>query len=421
MNIDLETRLARAAQVLDEHIDQPSSALAYVAPTPRPLHRRPLLVSIAAFGCVLALVGAVVYARTDDSTTVSSSPDGEGWSALPDAPISPRFQHLAVSTGTGLFIWGGYDTDNKSDGAYLDSTTDAWRKLPSAPLDDDRGDAIGVWTGHEVVVLNGIGPVRAAAFDPVAFTWRALPDAPLANAANAMNRAFFADGAVIVIGVASENNGVAPSQVARLDLATSQWAPLANPPVEFSSFFAATAAGDEIIVVAHRPNMKEQCGSIILAYHPTTNTWRELAGGPIADRLDPVVAWTGSDLFVGGGHVCASNAGPVATANLLDSVTGTWRTAADAPLGFTGLGRYDEVWTGHSVATLNADGAPMLFNPETNAWHLGSAPRDGSTMDETPFVWVGDSIMIWSGGFVVGPECCDPIEGGLAFTPPPGF
>jgi hypothetical protein len=90
-------------------------------------------------------------------------------------------------------------------------------------------------------------------------------------------------------------------------------------------------------------------------------------------------------------------------------------------MGFTGFGRYDEAWTGHSVATLNPDGSPMLFNPATNTWHLGAVPRDGSTMDETPFVWVGDSIMIWSGGLVDGPSCCNPIDGGLAYAPPPGF
>jgi len=29
--------------------------------------------------------------------------------------------------------------------------------------------------------------------------------------------------------------------------------------------------------------------------------------------------------------------------------------------------------------------------------------------------------MIWSGGIVDGNTCCDPFDGGVAFTPPPGF
>jgi hypothetical protein len=422
MNIDVETRLARAAQVLDDHIERPAITPAYVALSPRPSRRRPLLLSAAASVCLLALVSAVIYAHTGDAPTVTgATPSGEGWSAMPDAPISPRFQQLAVSTGTGLFVWGGYASGDKTDGAYLDSTTSTWRKLPSAPLASDRGDAIGAWTGHEVVVVNGVGPVRAAAFDPVAFKWRALPDPPLANAASAMNRAFFVDGAVIVIGVAEEQDGKAPSQVARLDLTTSQWTIAQNPSVSFSSFFSATVAGDEIIVVARRPDVKDSCGSIVLAYHPASNAWRELPAGAAAERFLPVVAWTGSELFVGGGKLCGGSGDLLPSADLLDPATGTWRHAPDAPVGFEGSFRYDELWTGHSVATIEPDGTPVLFDPATNAWHVGAASRVDSTYDETPFVWVGGSIMIWSGGVTDGPMCCIPVEGGVAYTPPSGF
>jgi catechol 2,3-dioxygenase-like lactoylglutathione lyase family enzyme len=39
----------------------------------------------------------------------------EGWMTLPDAPISERAQGLVVSTGDGLFVWGGHDSDNKTE------------------------------------------------------------------------------------------------------------------------------------------------------------------------------------------------------------------------------------------------------------------------------------------------------------------
>ena len=394
---------------------------AYVAPASRSPRRRPLLVGVAAFAAVLAIFAAAIYAQADNSTTVSNSPIGEGWSALPDAPISARFQHLAVSTGTGLFVWGGYGSNDKSDGAYLDATTNTWRKLPSAPLDGDRGDAIGVWTGREVVVLNGVGPVRAAAFDPVAFTWHALPDAPLANAANAMNRAFFIDGAVIVVGVATEGEGLAPSQVARFDFATSQWTSGAKPTQSFASFFAATIAGDEIIVVADRPAVVKNCGSIVLAYRPASDSWRELPAGPATDRAQPVVAWTGSELFVGGGILCSNTRETSPSADLLDLATGTWRRAPDAPIALEGSSRYDEVWTGHAVATIDRNGTPLLFNPLTNNWHVGAPSRSEGKFDDTPFVWVDGSILIWSGGAIDGSMCCHPVDGGVAYTPPPGF
>ena len=429
MTLDVEARLQRAARVLDRHLDAPAVGPTYLAPAPQPSRRRPLFVSVAAFAAVLSTVGAMV--ATSDSTSqrtitpVKTVPaGGEGWMTLPEAPISPRSQGLVLSTGDGLFVWGGHDDDNKSDGAYLDMTTGVWRKLPGAPLAGDRGDAIGVWTGREVVVLNGVdNDVRAAAFDPATFEWRRLPNPPLANAANAMNRGFFLDGAVIVIGVANEGDGRAPTQVARLNLSTSQWTSLANPPLEFSSFFSAAAAGDEILVVARRPNQKKEgCGSVVLSYRPSTDVWREFPAGPAAARTSPVVAWTGAELFVGGGRVCSQLDQPSASADLLDPATGQWRPAPVAPMPFESSHRYGDVWTGKSVATVDLSGTPVLFDPAANAWHVGVPSANGGlSIDATPFVWVHGSIVVWSGDRGDNRGCCEPIEGGEAYIPPPGW
>ena len=42
------------------------------------------------------------------------------------------------------------------------------------------------------------------------------------------------------------------------------------------------------------------------------------SAGPAADRLSPVVAWTGSELFVGGCRLCANTREPSPSADLLD-------------------------------------------------------------------------------------------------------
>ena len=419
MTLDVEARLQRAARVLDHHLDAPSHEPTYLAPAPRPSTRRSLVVSVAAFAAVLALIAVAVAMRTDERTTLSRITTADGWTNLPEAPIGPRYQHLTVSTGAGLFVWGGYFTNNNRDGAYFDSGDRSWRTLPDAPLARDRGDAIGVWTGREVIVINGIGPVRAAAFDPITFTWRALPDPPLANAANAMNRAFFMDDAVIVVGVASEGDGHAPSQVARLDLATSVWSIEPSAPVEFSSFFSAVSTNDEIIVVAQRPNRKDACGSIVLAFRPSSHSWREIASGPTADRVMPVVVWTGSELFVGGGMNCGNHQ-PSVAGDLLDPTTGAWRRATDAPMGFEAAGRYGDLWTGNSVATITGNGTPLLYNPVADAWHAGSPPYRDTQFGEQPSAWVVDSIVLFGVAVSDGPKCCD-FLGGVSYRPPPGW
>jgi hypothetical protein len=431
MTLDVEARLQRAARVLDHHLDAPQLGPTYVAPAARPSRRTPLVASVVAFAAVLAVVAAMVV--TSESTTYRTITPGqtvpagqEGWITLPEAPISPRSQGLVVSTGDGLFVWGGHDDDTKTDGAFLDLVTGVWRKLPGDPLAGDRGDAVGVWTGHEIVVLNGSDVVRAAAFDPVTFEWRRLPDPPLAQAANAMNRAFVVDGAVIVIGVATEGpdtKGVqrARSQGARLDLASSMWTSIAASPREFGSFFGGTAAGEEIIVVGTPVNGGKECGSIVLAYRPATDTWREIPAGPVATRMDSAVVWTGVELFVGGGVGCAPLGERLATGALLDPATNAWRAAPDAPMPFIGSHRYGELWTGTSVATMGRDGTPVLFDPARNEWHLGVPSVNGDVSSDTPFVWVHGSIVVWSGDRGENRGCCRPIEGGEAYIPPPGW
>jgi hypothetical protein len=248
-----------------------------------------------------------------------------------------------------------------------------------------------------------------------------LPDPPLANAANAMNRAFFIDGAVVVIGVASEGDGHAEGHVARLDLATSTWSPEPSAPLEFSSFFAAASTDEEIIVVAQRPNHKDACGSIVLAFRPSSHSWREIAAGPAAERVMPIVAWTGSELFVGGGRRCGSFE-LSHTADLLDPVAGTWRRTADAPIGFESSGRYGDLWTGNAVATVTGAVIPLLYNPTADAWHVGDRPWADATLGETPRSWMGGSIVLWSGGMDDDATCCgDLLEDGVAYRPPPGW
>jgi hypothetical protein len=314
MTINLEERLRRAAVVLDEHIERVQLA-PYVAP-----HRRSRRVAWVAAAAVVVLgavgLASIAVLRSGAETDAATMPETgelpagtEGWESLPAAPIAARFQHLAVSTGSGLFVWGGHDGSARTDGALFDASTGDWHAVPDAPLAGNRGDAIGVWTGSEVVVLNGVDDdVKAAAFDPVELEWRNLPDPPLTNAANAMNRVLFVGGTVVVVGVSEEGEGGVRNQVALLDPAGDQWQIGENPPMSFGAFFDAVATDEEVLVVAGRGRGGQTCGeTVVLAYRPAANAWRELPAGPAAQRVDPAVAWTGSELLVGGGPICGSN------------------------------------------------------------------------------------------------------------------
>ena len=381
--------------------------------------------------------GSISGTSLDVTNTAAAA---DQWSRLPDNDLTARSEHLVVGTDTGLFVWGVHDEQSKStgapqpkvtDGAYYDDTTRTWRTLPPAPLAASRGDALGVWTGTEVVVINGVsGNVKSAAFNPTTFRWRSLMDPPVDNAANGSSQAVFVGGKVLLFSVFED--GAAPQdQVAWLDdLRSGHWTVVPSPPVSLQSGVGMVAAGSDAIVVgqSNNPGNPSGCNVLhILAYSPSANSWRELPAGPVANRADPVAAWTGSELFIGGGASCdngVANGGPKNQASLLDPTTGVWRTASPAPVGFYSSYRYADIWTGTSVASITPDGSPLLYNPTTDTWHLGpKINRDHPIApNQTPTVLLQNSIIV-SGGRITqaGELCCDPFRGTYAYTIPDGF
>ena len=465
MIIDVEERLRRAATLLDDRLGatQPAVTASEQEPLPdavlvgsgslvesgRAGQRRWAAFALAALSLVAVGVAVAVERDADDegvTLRIAANPSAaDTWSFDPDIPLRARSQHLAVSTGTGALVWGGYNEraggeGGLSDGAYFDNTDGSWRRLPNAPLDDIRGDAIGVWTGAEVVVLNGVsGRAKAAAFDPVRFAWRALPDPPIANAANAVSRLLYLDGAVIAVGVSDEVESSVRNQVALLDLDANRWSIGQSPPVGFGSDFDAVVAGDEIVVVSRSTVGGKSCGTLgIAAYRPDVDRWLELPVGPAVSRLSPVVAWTGTELFVGGGATCDS-AGigddqTTATADLLDLRSGTWRPTSPAPSGFAGSFRYGDPWTGHSVVVMQRDGSPLLYHAATDQWHLGpplvtalgDSRARGLDVTETPVVAVAGRLLIAGGMLSLerngsDDRCCELLAGSYTYRPPDGY
>jgi hypothetical protein len=432
MKMSTEERLARAADVLDEHIEARVAAPAYVAEE-RAHARSRVPGAVAAVAAAMALVLGVTYLATspDDAHVAAPAAPSHrlgdaGWDLLPAAPIRPRFQHVAVSTGHGLLVWGGYTGDGpRTDGAFYDARTAEWRKLPKAPLAGDRGDAIGAWTGSEVVVVNGTdGDVKAAAFDPDSFEWRALPDPPLTNAANMMARLLPTDAGVVVIAVSTEGEGGARNEVARYDEVTGSWHIGEPPPSSIGSGFDAVAVGDEVVVIGRRGVGGAGCGEArVLAYRLSTNTWRTLPPGPLEERGGPVVGLVGDEVLVAGGFECGD---PTARTDsvLLDPSRGEWRPAASAPTALRGSDRYGEPSSGRMVLAIDETGSPAVYDGEADRWHRGPAHPLGTRYTETPWAWVDGRVLVFSGGLANGEGgCCKPVEGGYAYTlatPAPG-
>lgn len=425
MTMSIEERLARAASVLDEHMEARADAPVYVTEQRAPGRSR-MLVAVAAVAAVIALVVGVTYVggRPEGATVAapaapSHEPNEPNWDLLPEAPIAPRFQHVAVSTGSGLLVWGGFGGDHsRTDGAFYDARSAEWRKLPKAPLAGDRGDALGAWTGSEVVLVNGIdGNVKAAAFDPESFEWRALSDPPLTNSANMMARLLPTDAGVVVIAVSTEGEGGARNEVARYDEASDRWLIGEPPPRSIGSGFDSVTVGDEVVVIGRQNVGGASCGeAVVLAYRLSTNTWRTLPRGPLEDRGSVVVGLVGDEVLVAGGFVCGDTTAR-RDSFLLNPNTGDWRPGASAPTALHGSDRYGEPSTGSLVFAFDESGSAAVYDGATDRWHQGPRHPLGERYTETPWAWVDGRVLAFSGGLANDEGgCCDPVDGGYAYS-----
>ena len=154
----------------------------------------------------------------------------------------------ASSAGCGL---GGSETNDAAG---------SWRKAPASPL-SPREQALGVWTGREVLVIGGSDAppcpsgascvpqtkpplADGAAFNPRTRSWRRIADAPVGFE--------FADGAVVghTVFVATPGNDSrpgAPSAVLAYRVDRDRWRRLPSPPNPKRNY-TLLAAGDRLVV-----------------------------------------------------------------------------------------------------------------------------------------------------------------------------
>ncbi len=84
----------------------------------------------------------------------SYDPVADAWTALPAAPLAPRFGHAAVSTGDDLVIWGGVGDRFFRAGAAYDVAAGAWSEIGTSPVDSPARYP-AVWTGQALLVWGG--------------------------------------------------------------------------------------------------------------------------------------------------------------------------------------------------------------------------------------------------------------------------
>ncbi len=300
-----------------------------------------------------------------------------------------------------------------------------WSLIPAGP--NPIGPPVA-WTGREVLVAQAgccddIGSVNLTAYDPGSETWRALPPTPLTPREFAAG--VWTGTEMIVAGGLASPDGVAEDAVpvtdgAAWNAATDTWHAIAAMPTTLPNGDpTAVWTGREMLVWASVPATADTPGrEVVLAYNPSTNTWRTLPASGLTPRAHAVVVWTGKELVVWGGLTTDFGSAYDDGARL-DPTTGTWRRLPPAPV--PGRGQATAVWSGHDVLIWGGDssagtevGKGAAYDPRSNSWRaLPLSPLRAKTLPAG--VWTGHYFLVIGGS--AGGSLPAPGPGAAAFDP----
>ena len=381
------TRRDSKQRVVDAGPPPPAAALVsgWDTSAPSPLSARPFA-SVVWTGREAIVWGGAGNPEAGDGGDYASR-DGAAfdpvtgrWRRIADAPIAPRYHHVAVWTGREMIVFGGVVTPvgrtRQPDGAAYDPATDTWRLLPvssvvPAPSRTTLFTAqAGVWTGRELIMwgrmtddgYSGDG----AAYDPATDTWRRVP--PLPGNRNAKADLFATPGGVIA-------SGRMEGPVQRFE------GPQSTEPLK------ATVEAD--------------------LFDPDAATWKPLPPSQVTPLGGIGPVWNGTELVVPG---IPADGPPAIAEGLRTSARyspddGVWRSMADAPLS-RNFGPMVRVAAGRTVVLVGLHGAAdaarhvvaLAYDPAEDRWRELPPPTAlGADAEEFAAVWTGERILLWTG------------------------
>jgi N-acetylneuraminic acid mutarotase len=396
-----------------------------------------LVVLLAATGC---RSGDKHDAAKDAATTATQpggAPAGGSGAATGGADVAagPSGDGAAVDGATGGAPGDGVGAGGtggtgrpgiapKGSGPIVGAPTDpgagpsrpkGWRKLPAAPL-RSRHSASAVWTGREMIVWGGawragnasIWLDDGAAYDPAADRWRKILGSPLAGRSDAFIA--WTGSQVLIWGGQRQDSltgfGDEWSDGALYDPARNTWKPMAGWPLAERFGARAVWTGKRLIVWGGASASAGKDPPPLAdgaAYDPADDKWTKLPPAPLAGRIAPLAGARGDAALVswGPGELRDGRRVPTADSALYDAGANRWSPAAAAPAP------PKQTWCVDASECVGVDtGSKVLFAGQGLAWDAGG--NRWSTVAAGQFAdpllegkaqaWTGSRVMLWGGG-----------------------
>lgn len=320
---------------------------------------------------------------------------------------APSLEHpfSAVSTGTGMIVWGRTYLDSVG-GARYDPGSDTWQPISTAGAPSGRNSHSAVWTGSEMIVWGGTQYAPSALvntggrYSPATDSW--VPMSTLNAPTPRTNASVIWTGTeMIVWGGSDPASSTLLNDGAAYNPLTDTWRTITTIGAPAGrAWHTAVWSGTEMIVWGG-VDVSATWTNTGGRYDPATDSWQatSISSAPVG-RVDHTAVWTGSHMIIWGGRGFSIN--PLLnTGGRYNPVTDSWQATAtaDAPTPRNG---HSAVWTGSEMfiwGGVDTSGPPVntggRYNPATNQWTVletsgAPSPRYGHSA-----VWTGSAMVIW--------------------------
>jgi N-acetylneuraminic acid mutarotase len=319
------------------------------------------------------------------------------WLRTPSPPITGRFWHSALWTGSEMIVWGGFWNDYWNDGGRYNPATDSWSPTNLVNAPEVRRMHSAVWTGSEMIVWGGDGYSgdlnTGGRYNPVSDTWQPINSSNPPPASRGASAVWTGDKMLIWGGSANNNTPW------RYDPAQDLWS--AGNTVDAPELTVGNVAvwtGSQMIIWG---------GDITPAakrYNPETDKWKSMStmNAPPSAALASAI-WTGSEMIVWGGFAngVLQNSGGRYNPN-----SDSWNqiNVNNAP---TARYSHTAIWTGNEMIVWgglsNATPDTVIFNDggrydvSNNSWTSVSLQNAPSKRYLHSAVWSGNEMIIFGG------------------------
>jgi len=382
---------------------------------------------------VVAVVAAVVVAGAMGGLRLLGD-DGESSELVAGAGTEqvPAVEETVPGSGTVQVPAADDGPAVSADVTVIDVINEGgWQDI-STELLSPRADALGVWTGSEVLIIGGepgpsCPPIAlctapefpplsdGAAFDPVAGSWRPIADAPVPL--DGTTSAVVHDGLLYVMAYARPSRGIELGGFFRYSPASDTWEELPSPDGDRNQL---VKSGDTII--AYRESDEE--GEVAdIRFDIATGTWSELPPDPLSPSFDRLYVDVDGRLFLFAKDIVRS---PRSESPNLARIA-----EVDVESGeFTEVGKSEILWTldGQVVDSRivfpypgSSDGGQVnnwgrsypyggIYDPGSGEWEVLPDPATDENFEIAGVVGASGAAFIEPSGMVLDLESLEWIE-----------